>query len=236
MHRCLQIQEILSIIFRYVLIQETLARLARTCIDFRDPALNVLWHTQHTLLPLFKCLPRDAWIMKREKFVSNNREIKNRPIFEHVQSITRKLIASDFKRIYFYCHRIKAFRQNFDSHRADLEDQVLAVIWSQKLSPGPLLCNVSEVELSGNSFDGLAIHPRLIIGPCIKKIDVIVFGDSFAWSNAIAMLRKAAPLDLSSFVVRGHTPNLPCLESESLELLSAFRGIRTLKCSSHLMP
>ena len=86
MHHCLQIPELLSIIFRYVHTQETLARLARTCTDFRDPALNVLWHTQSTLLPLFKCLPRDAWVMKKRKFVSNNLEIKNHPIFEHVRN------------------------------------------------------------------------------------------------------------------------------------------------------
>ena len=87
MHRCLQIQELLSIIFQNVCIQETLARLARTCTDFRDPALNVLWHTQNTFLPLFKCLPRDAWVIKKKKFVSNNLEIKNRPIFEHARNL-----------------------------------------------------------------------------------------------------------------------------------------------------
>ena len=86
MHRCLQIQELLSIIFRYVRIQKTLARLARTCTDFRDPALNVLWHTQNTLLPLFKCLPRNAWVMKKEKIVSNNLEIKDSFIFEHARN------------------------------------------------------------------------------------------------------------------------------------------------------
>ena len=48
------------------------------------------------------------------------------------------------------------------------------------------------------------------------------------WSNVIAMLKKAAPLDLSSFTVFGGIHNLACLESESLELLSTFRSVRTL--------
>jgi len=87
MHRCLQIQELLSIIFLYVRIPKTLARLARMCTGFRDPALNVLWHTQNSFLPLFKCLPPDAWVMKKKKFVSNNLEIKNRPMFEHVRNL-----------------------------------------------------------------------------------------------------------------------------------------------------
>ena len=56
-------------------------------------------------------------------------------------------------------------------------------------------------------------------------------GDSFAWSNAAAILRKAAPLDLLSFMVFGGGSEafyLPCSESESLELLSTCRGVRTL--------
>ena len=228
MHRCLQIQELLSIIFQNVCIQGTLARLARTCTDFRDPALNVLWHTQNTFLPLFECLPRDAWVIKKKKFVSNNLEIKNYPSLNMfvIQCISRKLTASDFGRIYFYSHRIKVFCQR--SHSVDLEDQVLAIIWSRKPSPGPLLCNVLEAEIDGNSFNGLAIQARLIIGPCIRKIQVHVLEESFTWSNIIATLRKAAPLDLSSFMLLGGLRNLPCLESESLELLSTFRSVRTL--------
>ena len=85
MHRCLQIQELLSIIFRYVRIQETLARIARTCTDFQDPALNMLWHSQSILLPLYECLPQDAWVIKKKKLVRNSLGIKSRPIFEHVQ-------------------------------------------------------------------------------------------------------------------------------------------------------
>jgi hypothetical protein len=86
---------------------------------------------------------------------------------------------------------------------------------------------VSEAELNGHCFNGLAIYPRLIIGPCIRKILLRVFEGSFTWSNVIAMLGKAAPLHLSSFVVFGETRN-PCLESESLELLLTFRGVKTL--------
>ena len=83
MHRCLQIQELLSIVFEYVhvprkaleddpLSASSLARLARTCKAFQDPALDILWHSQDSLAPLLKCLPRDAWAWKEGKFVSNS--------------------------------------------------------------------------------------------------------------------------------------------------------------------
>ena len=70
MHRCLRIQDVLSIIFQ-CLSKASLAQLARTCTTFRDPALNILWRTQYTLLPLLRCLPQDSWAIQDKKFVSN---------------------------------------------------------------------------------------------------------------------------------------------------------------------
>lgn len=111
----------------------------------------------------------------------------------------------------------------------DLEEQVLSIIWSRKPFPGPLLSNVSEVDLEGDSFDGLAIQPRLIIGPQIRSIRLRVLNDSLSWANATAMLRKAAPLDLSKFSLIGRAPGtLSWSEAESLELLSTLHSVRML--------
>ncbi|KAJ7137056.1 hypothetical protein C8R44DRAFT_538657, partial [Mycena epipterygia] len=37
--------------------RRNLVSLARTCQTFRDPALDAVWHTQTSLVPLLKCLP-----------------------------------------------------------------------------------------------------------------------------------------------------------------------------------
>jgi hypothetical protein len=159
MHHCLQIQELLSIIFRKYTQYDSglLARLARTCIAFQDPALNILWHTQKTLLPLLKCLPPDAWAIKEYKFVSHiSQDIK--ACFSYrtqlsLQGIIRNLTSSDFERIYFYCHRIRILGR-FASRPLSqyFEAQVLPIIWSRKPSLGPLLSNMSEVNLVDGSF------------------------------------------------------------------------------------
>jgi hypothetical protein len=74
MHSCLQIQEVLTIIFQHISVpgipgtlsvwrklgSSTLARLARTCKAFTEPALDNLWHYQTSLVPLILCLPQDA--------------------------------------------------------------------------------------------------------------------------------------------------------------------------------
>jgi hypothetical protein len=155
----------------------------------------------------------------------------NRLIFQHnvIQTIRRNLTASDFERIQFYRNRIRNFGRDYSQwDPMDIEDQVLSIIWSRKPFPGPLLPNVSEVDLEGNYFDGLAIQPRLIIGPQIRSIRLRTLSDSLSWVNVTAMLRKAAPLDLSSFSLLGYATTLSWSESESLELLSTLHGVGTL--------
>ncbi|KAF8129508.1 hypothetical protein EV363DRAFT_1337372 [Boletus edulis] len=76
MHRCLTIDEILTIIFQHAFIilkpepksrefrdRRTLARLARTCRYFLEPALNVLYYEINDPLWLIKCMPDDLWVV-----------------------------------------------------------------------------------------------------------------------------------------------------------------------------
>ncbi|KAJ7025999.1 hypothetical protein C8F04DRAFT_1190918 [Mycena alexandri] len=40
---------------------KSLANLARTCVIFRDPSLNILWQQQNGLSNLLQCLPHSVW-------------------------------------------------------------------------------------------------------------------------------------------------------------------------------
>ena len=112
-----------------------------------------------------------------------------------------------------------------------LEAQVLPIIWSRKPSPGPLLSNVKEVVLDDGSFHGLAIYPRLVLGPNVTEIQVRVFSSAFLWANATAVLRKASLLNLSSFTLSSIEKSSSPKEAESLELLSTLRSVRKLSFS-----
>jgi hypothetical protein len=68
MHRCLEIPEILGLIFDSILndapsgeSRRTVSALAVTCHGFKDIALDALWYTQTSLVPLIKCMPNDLW-------------------------------------------------------------------------------------------------------------------------------------------------------------------------------
>jgi hypothetical protein len=61
MHRCLEIQEIDRTICEYIDDKATLSALARTCRTLENPALDILWETQYSLLNVFRTFPSDLW-------------------------------------------------------------------------------------------------------------------------------------------------------------------------------
>ncbi|KAG8221424.1 hypothetical protein J3R82DRAFT_1612 [Butyriboletus roseoflavus] len=84
MHICLTIDEILTIVFQHAFIiskpepksrefrdRRTLARLARTCRCFLEPALDVLYYEINDLLWLIKCMPDDLWVVNGKRLSFN---------------------------------------------------------------------------------------------------------------------------------------------------------------------
>ena len=64
MHRCLNVDEIVRLIARELVISggnATAVRLARCCKSFEDPVLDALWTMRFNLSTLFKCFPGDVW-------------------------------------------------------------------------------------------------------------------------------------------------------------------------------
>lgn len=68
MHRCLYVLDILKVLFDFVIEDEkpgsgtnTIVALVYACRTFQDTGLDILWRGIHSLFPLIKCLPTDAW-------------------------------------------------------------------------------------------------------------------------------------------------------------------------------
>ncbi|KAJ7155654.1 hypothetical protein C8R46DRAFT_1356123 [Mycena filopes] len=99
MHRCLQIQEIITLILGN-LSPETrgdardLTSLARTAKIFQDPALDILWKTQNSAVNLLRCMPADAFAIIQH---THHRELR----------LLRPIMAADWERPKFYMHRVK---------------------------------------------------------------------------------------------------------------------------------
>ena len=72
MHRCLSVTDIVYVICEklseplgltgnFSRELASLAAFARTCRAVHEPALDHLWHTQTSIIPLLRCMPDGTW-------------------------------------------------------------------------------------------------------------------------------------------------------------------------------
>ncbi|KAI6158288.1 hypothetical protein BKA82DRAFT_994612 [Pisolithus tinctorius] len=108
MHNCLRILEICHHIFGFLVVDfieicavryNDVARLARTCKAFKDPALDVLWRTQSSLSPLAMCLPAHLWAIEVDRGIS-------------VLHLLQEPSHEDWLSLKRYSRRIRAFDRN----------------------------------------------------------------------------------------------------------------------------
>ncbi|EIW81196.1 hypothetical protein CONPUDRAFT_165408 [Coniophora puteana RWD-64-598 SS2] len=78
LHVWLRIPHILDAICAYVNDDSSLARLARVCRAFNEPALSVLYAHIEDILLFLQCLPRDLWTIKGLKKYKKYKELRFR--------------------------------------------------------------------------------------------------------------------------------------------------------------
>ncbi|KAJ6592388.1 hypothetical protein B0H19DRAFT_1364940 [Mycena capillaripes] len=112
MHPALTISEIVGLIFSEVESSSghrhgtkrdllSLAALARTCISFRDPALDLMWEYQRTIWNLLSCFPQDL-ISDGDDSESSNESIEG-PLLHRLAT------ERDWIRPRIYANRVKYF-------------------------------------------------------------------------------------------------------------------------------
>ncbi|KAH7906962.1 hypothetical protein BJ138DRAFT_1161333 [Hygrophoropsis aurantiaca] len=179
MHRCLKLQEILRIIFEYSLPVKkagngrevskdtpSLARLARTCRTFQDPALDVLYAGLKSIEPLFLCIP--DFIVTRESKIFDY-------TFEHEPS--RQMTTEDWETFLRYSSRVRALgvANDGDEHPTlpvSLYEELCSK-WDPSNPPFPRLRRLRWQELRPETFPLLrpSIHLDLpSLCPNLKKL------------------------------------------------------------------
>ncbi|KAI6104263.1 hypothetical protein F5141DRAFT_1029811 [Pisolithus sp. B1] len=159
MHPCLRITEILDLIISFMVDErihepgevcgirhQGIARLARTCKAFKDPALDVLWRTQPSLSPLIMCLPNHLWTVKKEQS-------------DWVVTLREEPSPKDWLSLQKYSHRIRAF--NYCSRRQPpvcprTIDTVFSPNLSQELFPR---LRTLDLEVIGHGPAFPSLHP-----------------------------------------------------------------------------
>ncbi|KAJ7919551.1 hypothetical protein B0H13DRAFT_1988642 [Mycena leptocephala] len=114
MHRGLGILEIVEIICAQLGLESSeslstdassaLSALARTSQFFHNPALNVLWRHQDTLVNLIRCMPEDLWDITQ----GSDDEDDDGPAIGTSIQLLRIMQSSDWDRPQFYMPRVKS--------------------------------------------------------------------------------------------------------------------------------
>ncbi|KII89919.1 hypothetical protein PLICRDRAFT_53057 [Plicaturopsis crispa FD-325 SS-3] len=160
MHKCLQVLDILALIFAEVAADDnaqsraTLAGLARSCHAFEDVALDHLWRKLRSVLPLLRCIGPDLWIESPEPYAQSHMELK------------RPIRREDWQRCQKYADRVKTLEIQFGwAKDPQLE---VATIYSL-LASAPttaMLPNLHTLEYPYNDNTLFPVH--LLVGPRLR--------------------------------------------------------------------
>ncbi|KAF8180774.1 hypothetical protein K438DRAFT_1976594 [Mycena galopus ATCC 62051] len=176
MHPGLEIPEILESIFthldgRYVQSRtglKDLAALARTCKDFQNPALDLLWREQTGLLDLLKCFPSHLWEEDKIDEGEDEDEEEN----DHPFRITGSISPEDWDVPLAYASRIQTlifYQQHFES--AAVLEGIRRGLPRQHLCPN--LQRIKVVWLPTANPSALATVTSLF--GCPRLIDVAIY-------------------------------------------------------------
>ncbi|KAJ7803572.1 hypothetical protein B0H14DRAFT_2887402 [Mycena olivaceomarginata] len=232
MHRSLRIPEIVSLICDKTLngaehyfrslnsdTSQTLAALARTCKAFQDPALDVLWRYQSTVMHVLDCMPGDIWEL-------------DDPESEEVR-LKRPVLPSDWERPLAYSRRVKSFK--YDAAHSYPDSAAFYEMLRMCLLPEPLFPNIESIEWD-TSDAALFPHFCLFLGPRLTSL-TLGLCQSTPHLSLLPTLAMQCPLleevsiacskglvgrcESVSFFVKEltHLKNLevPCLDAAALE-------------------
>ncbi|KAI0648381.1 hypothetical protein C8Q79DRAFT_905700 [Trametes meyenii] len=229
-HRCLNVPELQHIIFDIILHQPgghaTIAALARTSRRFLDVALDTLWCTQSSLVPLVKCFPQELWTVKRD--------IDGFRVFDLVSEPKPE----DWARVKLYASRIRelTFDESVDMndrYEGSLSGESFITL-RKSLRSEPLLPNLHSFEWA-QSLDDEAHDVAsflLMLNPQVSSMNVTMsqWDDNSAQTIASAIKEFGQnPTQLRSI----HFAYPACLPVEEALLAVAFRqeNLQSLVCS-----
>ncbi|KAJ7478736.1 hypothetical protein B0H11DRAFT_2424232 [Mycena galericulata] len=124
-----------------------LSALARTCTALCNPALDVLWRSQDTIVNLLRCMPSDLWEINADK-----------------DRLQRPIIHADWERAQFYLHRVKSFGMHGFCRSPGFLEMLSLGLAGECLFP-----NLEKLQWYPHP-PSLLPHVRLFLTPRIKDL------------------------------------------------------------------
>ncbi|KAF7331042.1 hypothetical protein MVEN_02444500 [Mycena venus] len=166
----------------------TLVSLATTSRIFSDPALDLIWREQRSLVPLVKCMPDTLW-EEREGVVIH---------------LLRPIASSDMSRLLFYSVRVRDLSMDDPigrGKRGTLHPEFLRAL-DLSLPPHLFMPKLSHFSWVPKKKEVLSIM-RHFLGARIRKID-LGFGEHSMNLSILPFIKYSCPL-ISEFDLRVQT-------------------------------
>ncbi|KAJ7132722.1 hypothetical protein C8R46DRAFT_1140640 [Mycena filopes] len=236
MHRCLRIPDILQITFEELVAHElgfspshgkvALSRLAQTCRQFSELALDILWESQYTLTPLLKTFPAHVW------------EISNTNSSTQTFRFRSNINLADWNRVLKYASRIRKLNVP-PGLRVDVVELLSVPLPVQHFLPNLL-------NLIWHPWDAKVFtHIGLFLGPKLSVLDLHADA-SIVHSSLLTSLPSKYPsltdltlrwsgvgtstLDAASALVSSlpqlQRLSVPCLNASAYKSLAALPTLR----------
>ncbi|KAH9851765.1 hypothetical protein C2E23DRAFT_904186 [Lenzites betulinus] len=228
--RCLRVPELQHIIYDHTHINRlsTLATLARTARVFSEIALDTLWNTQSSLIPLIKCFPTHIW-----------EEIQDDYDGFRVLTLKAEPNGDDWTRVKLYASRIRAI--HFSPRPPDLRRYTgkmlsdVAILLKKSLGPFPLLPNLQSLKwgqvLGSDEPHDLALF-QLLLSPSLSLVDVVMTDWRHESTQALAVTlaeygRSATQLRSVVFAL----PPCATIEAAVCDLGYHQQSLRVFECT-----
>ncbi|KAL1950544.1 hypothetical protein VTO73DRAFT_5668 [Trametes versicolor] len=154
----------------------TVARLARTCHNLHEPAVNVLWHTIPDIAILFFALPRHRYQVQRLLLDETDKTMMDEKIY--ARAFAGRPVEAGLVRFFAYAHRVKAI-----SHRCVHLPPQLGILCANPeayhelarvLQDRPLLPNIESIEFHRKPVVSTAVFRsfHIMFGPNLKRLSI----------------------------------------------------------------
>ncbi|KAJ6534328.1 hypothetical protein B0H19DRAFT_1080803 [Mycena capillaripes] len=218
-----------------------LSALARSSKVFLNPALNVLWRNQNTILNILRCMPLDLWDITEPDYDDD----------DGVTEITLRRImkASDWERPLLYMHRVRCLSSRIVFDDPEFLETLSLCLPGEFLFPNLeilhwhpgfrpsvfhhirwlLTPRVRELSMGCDSYSNLSILPTLASKyPLLTHISISM--DLITMISMVATHYDCAP-SISTFVLgltHIESLNVPTVDGTALAHLAQIPELRKL--------
>ncbi|KAJ7142011.1 hypothetical protein C8R43DRAFT_1131012 [Mycena crocata] len=174
MHRALTILEVVEAVCCELPVGGALAALAATCKTFQNPALDILWRTQDSIILLLGCIPDDLFNTRPD--LSS----------EHALPFMRAITPSDWERSHLYFGRVKKCEFEFIPQLSEI-----FTVLEMAFSCGCIFPGLRSLSWSSNSETDFR-YIRLFLAPTLSTLS-FEYHPSIFNSSLLSTLARTCP-------------------------------------------